>query len=100
MAMPFGTVGLRTAVYFLAASLSLFMNNSATVAPCLCIHWTKMDAVEKMHSPLPEVPVQTSKTAEPTAACRDWNAAVYRTTVKILDRHAGPSTCLCLERSV
>mmetsp|Transcript_62618 Transcript_62618/g.149388 ORF Transcript_62618/g.149388 Transcript_62618/m.149388 type:complete len:809 (+) Transcript_62618:54-2480(+) len=32
MAMPFGTVGLRTAVYFLAASLSLFMNNSATVA--------------------------------------------------------------------
>jgi len=32
MAMPFGTVGLRTAVYLLAASLSLFMNNSATVA--------------------------------------------------------------------
>ena len=54
MAMPFGTVGLRTAVYLLAASLSLFMNNSATVAPCLCIHWTDMAAVEQTHQLLSE----------------------------------------------
>ncbi|CAJ1333920.1 unnamed protein product [Effrenium voratum] len=32
LAMPFGTLGVRTAVYFLSAFLSMFMNNSATVA--------------------------------------------------------------------
>lgn len=33
LAMPFGTLGVRTAVYFLSAFLSMFMNNSATVVP-------------------------------------------------------------------
>ena len=34
IAIPLGTLGVRTAVYLLATFLSLFMNNSATVAPC------------------------------------------------------------------
>lgn len=31
-AMPYGPIGIRAAVYFLCAFLTMFMNNSATVA--------------------------------------------------------------------
>lgn len=30
-AMPYGSIGIRAAVYFLCAFLTMFMNNSATV---------------------------------------------------------------------
>ena len=34
-ALPYGVLGVRAAVYLLAAFLSMFMNNSATIAPQL-----------------------------------------------------------------
>ena len=32
-ALPYGAIGVRSAVYFLSMFLTMFMNNSATVAP-------------------------------------------------------------------